>query len=337
MCLGRRLPISLIQQNIYPRSGSLLKKSQRYAQVPFQVAQQVRKSDFAGYWVYRDISVEACPQDADLVLFHLHGGGYVMGHPLDNATELLLIAEILTRRNYTVAIFSLEYTPAPRAPLPTQHNQALAAYAWLTTELHIDPSQLYLMGESAGGHLILSLLLELHRRTHLGTMKQQQQQQQQQPPLRKPAAAIMVSPWVNLKPCGPDARANSEEIDARSAAFKQVLERFSQLVLQGSPPETERLHGNFAVRVSERAEPLFRFDTEGFVEAARADGAQLSFELAEGREHVWQTLEARKQEKQFLAMAFGEDDPTLMAGAPSAILQSHGLIKVQVSKFKQFS
>ncbi|KAL6238182.1 hypothetical protein BDW75DRAFT_202183 [Aspergillus navahoensis] len=320
LCLGRRLPVPVIQR-ASEKTGGIIRKSLRYANAPFQVAEKVQRPEFVGYWVYRDRSVESRLEDADLVLFHLHGGGYVMGHPLDNAPELLLIAEALSRRNHTVAVFSLEYTLVPTAPLPTQLDQTLAAYTWLISELHMNPSKLYLIGESAGGHLILSLLSTLYERSS----------SQNPLALPKPAAVFLISPWVNLNPCGADARAKHQDLDPGSAAFKYVLERFSNLVLHGVSPAYLKLHGSFAHAAPERgswkdilpaktwvsagtAEPLFRFDIEEFVAASRRDGADVRFELADGRVHVWQSVEAREQEGRFLALALGEDDARLMPG-----------------------
>ncbi|KAL5001979.1 Alpha/Beta hydrolase protein [Aspergillus recurvatus] len=320
LCLGRRLPVAVIQR-ASDKTGSIIKKSLRYANAPFHVAEKVQRPEFVGYWVYIDRSIESRLEDADLVLFHLHGGGYVMGHPLDNAPELLLVAEALSRRNHTVAVFSLEYTLVPTAPLPTQLDETVAAYTWLISELHINPSKLYLIGESAGGHLILSLLNTLSERSST----------QNPLALPKPAAVFLISPWVNLNSCGAEARAKHQDFDPRSAAFKHVLERFSNLVLHGASPAYLRLHGSFAHAAPERgswkdilpaktwvsagtAEPLFRFDIEEFVSCSRHDGADVRFELADGRVHVWQSVEAREQEGRFLALALGEDDTRLMPG-----------------------
>ncbi|KAL2832805.1 Alpha/Beta hydrolase protein [Aspergillus pseudoustus] len=320
LCLGRYLPVSVIQR-ASDNDGNRLRQSHRYANAPFQLAERVQSSGFAGYWLYRHLSIESRPHDADLVLFHLHGGGYVMGHPLDNAPELLLVAEALSRRNHTVAVFSLEYTLVPNAPLPAQLYQTVAAYTWLTNELNVDPSKLYLIGESAGGHLIISLLVAIHQRIA----------RHQPSVLPKPAAAFLISPWVNLNPCGPYARAKDQTLDPRSATFKHVLERFSILVRHDVAPEHSELYGNFAFPASERgswkdilptrtwvsagtAEPLFRFDIEEFVESARRDGAEVRFELAEGKVHVWQSVEAREHEKDFLALFLGRDNMELMPG-----------------------
>ncbi|KAL4752869.1 hypothetical protein BDW72DRAFT_52112 [Aspergillus terricola var. indicus] len=308
-------------QRASAKTGSNIRKSLRYANAPFRVAEKVQKPEFAGYWVYRDKSIESRLEDADLVLFHLHGGGYVMGHPLDNAPELLLVAEALSRRNHTMAVFSLEYTLVPTAPLPAQLDQTIAAYTWLVSELHINPSKLYLIGESAGGHLILSLLNTLY------------EQSSGQVPLAlpKPAAVFLISPWVNLNPCGADAKAKNQDLDPRSAAFKHVLERFSNLVLHGASPAYLKLHGSFAQPAPERgswkdilpvttwvsagtAEPLFRFDIQEFVTVARRDGADVRFELADGKVHVWQSVEARQQEGSFLALTLEEDNARLMPG-----------------------
>ncbi|KAL4887097.1 Alpha/Beta hydrolase protein [Aspergillus karnatakaensis] len=320
LCFGRHLPVSVIQRASY-KTADIIQKSLRYTYAPFKVAEKVHGRGFAGYWIYRDVSIASRPRDADVVLFHLHGGGYVMGHPLDNAPELLLIAEYLTLHNYTVAVLSLDYTLAPLASLPVQLGQVLAAYTWLLSELNVNPSKLYLIGESAGGHLILSLLTALHQRSL----------SEKFPTLPRPAAAYLISPWVNLDPCGPNARAVHESLDPRSTAFKHVLERFSTLILHGTPPDHLKLYKDFAAVVPERgswrdilpvqtwvsagtAEPLFLFDIEEFVETARGQGAELRFELAEGRVHVWQSVEAREQEKRFLALKLGENDLELMAG-----------------------
>ncbi|KAL4932702.1 alpha/beta hydrolase [Aspergillus undulatus] len=320
LCLGRRLPVSVIQR-AGEKTGCIIRQSLRYAKAPFQVAEEVQKPEFAGYWVYRDMPTEFRPQDADLVLFHLHGGGYVMGHPLDNAPELLLIAEMLSRRNHKVAVFSLKYTLAPNEPLPKQLNQTMAAYTWLISELNVCPSKLHLIGESAGGHLILSHLVTLHERSMSGISST----------LPKPGAAFLISPWVNLNPCSPDALASHQDLDPRSATFKHVLERFANLVQHGVSPDYLQQHGNFANSMPERgswkdilpastwvsagtAEPLFRFDIEAFVGSAQRDGAKVRFELAEGKVHVWQSVEAREQEGKFLALALGEDNTALMSG-----------------------
>ncbi|KAL5343710.1 Alpha/Beta hydrolase protein [Aspergillus crustosus] len=323
LCFGRHLPVSIIQR-ASDKTGDTIRKSLRYTHAPFQVAERVQRLDFAGYWIYHDISIEAHLENADIVLFHIHGGGYVMGHPLDNAPELLLIAEALTRRNHTVAVFSLEYTLAPNtpnAPLRTQLDQALAAYKWITSKMNVNPFKLYLIGESAGGHLILSLLTEIHQQILSGKAST----------LPKPASVFLISPWVNLDPCGPHARADLKSLDPRSTAFKIVLERFSTLILHGTAPDHLELYKDFSTLVSERgswkdilpaqtwvsagtAEPLFRFDIEAFVEAARCQGAEVRFDLAEGKVHVWQSVQAREQEGAFLALALEKDNTELMAG-----------------------
>jgi acetyl esterase/lipase len=124
----------------------------------------VSRDDFKGYWMYRELDMQPKdPMNCDSVLLYIHGGGYVLGHPADQLTEILAMAETFETRQTSIAIFSLDYTLAPEARFPVQVEEALSSYRYIVQELEVDPSKIILMGESAGGHLALSLLITLRR------------------------------------------------------------------------------------------------------------------------------------------------------------------------------
>ena len=97
---------------------------------------------FAEYWICRRISPETLdPAKAETVLFYMHGGACVIGHPFATSPELLLIGELLAAQGISCAIFSQEYPLVPNAPFPTQIDQAIPAYDWLVEELKFRPLQ----------------------------------------------------------------------------------------------------------------------------------------------------------------------------------------------------
>ncbi|HEX4015447.1 MAG TPA: alpha/beta hydrolase fold domain-containing protein [Frankiaceae bacterium] len=85
------------------------------------------------------------------VILHIHGGAFVIGHPLqdDVPCELLALATSLP-------IVSVDYRLAPEAIHPAQINDCFAVYRWLaagSSGLDIDPEQIVVTGVSAGGAL----------------------------------------------------------------------------------------------------------------------------------------------------------------------------------------
>lgn len=88
----------------------------------------------------------------DKIIIHFHGGGFIT---MDSCTH----------QNYTrqwtndlgIPVFSVDYRLAPKYPYPDPVNDCFQAYCWILSEaksqLGIDPKQVILAGDSAGGHL----------------------------------------------------------------------------------------------------------------------------------------------------------------------------------------
>jgi len=80
----------------------------------------------------------------------IHGGGWDGG----DRTQLAGWNDRLVAQGYAVAAIS--YRLAPQAVWPAQHDDVLAAIAWLkvnAARLELDPARLVLFGRSAGGQL----------------------------------------------------------------------------------------------------------------------------------------------------------------------------------------
>ena len=110
----------------------------------------------------------------DITILYLHGGGYIFaGGISDHFADTL--ACLLGRK-----VFSLDYRLTPEHSHPAQLDDAIAAFQYLMKQ-GVDPSRLVIMGDSAGGHLTLMLLLAIRDAR-----------------LKQPALAIGLCPWTDI-------------------------------------------------------------------------------------------------------------------------------------------
>jgi monoterpene epsilon-lactone hydrolase len=124
--------------------------------------------------------------DESRVLMYVHGGGYCLGSIDTHRDPVARLCAAARVRGFVP-----EYRLAPEHPFPAQLEDAVASYRWLLDQ-GVLPSRILLAGESAGGGLLLSLLISLR---DAGA------------PL--PAAAVCVSPWVDLEMTGQSMQDNA--------------------------------------------------------------------------------------------------------------------------------
>jgi len=124
---------------------------------------------FSGSWF--------CPRRADtsVNILYFHGGGYSF-YPQAYAG---VIAQFAVAANCRA--FALDYRLTPEHRFPAQLEDALSAYSWLLGE-GIEPANLVVAGDSAGGHLALALVLKLRDLR-----------------LPQPALVIVLSPPTNFE------------------------------------------------------------------------------------------------------------------------------------------
>jgi acetyl esterase/lipase len=147
-------------------------------------------------WVYTSDT------DDQKVLFHLFGGGYIMGN-LDTRRWI----SSLYMRETNIRCLNIGYRLAPEHPYPAALDDSITAYKWLLTQ-NINPKNVVFCGESAGGGLAMATLLKIRELE-----------------LPMPTAAIMISPWVDLEGSGMYLRKNYkyEPILADGAKLMAVL------------------------------------------------------------------------------------------------------------------
>ena len=90
-------------------------------------------------------------------LFHIHGGGMILGSAKDMQAGPSAMAAALG-----IPVLSVEYRLAPETPFPGPQQDCLDGLAWLAAnaaELGIDPDRIAIIGESAGGGLAAATAL----------------------------------------------------------------------------------------------------------------------------------------------------------------------------------
>jgi triacylglycerol lipase len=90
-------------------------------------------------------------------LFHIHGGGMILGSAKDMQFGPSAMAVALG-----IPVVSVEYRLAPETPFPGPQQDCLDGLAWVAAnaaELGIDPERIGAIGESAGGGLAAATAL----------------------------------------------------------------------------------------------------------------------------------------------------------------------------------
>ncbi|KAI9132944.1 alpha/beta hydrolase [Acaryochloris sp. CCMEE 5410] len=93
---------------------------------------------------------------SDRIVLYLHGGGFIMGSLPAYRRLASDLAEAAG-----VSILVIDYRLAPEHPYPAGLEDALTAYHWLIHTRGFQPGQIAVTGDSAGGNLVLGLLLSL--------------------------------------------------------------------------------------------------------------------------------------------------------------------------------
>ncbi len=91
----------------------------------------------------------------DQALIYLHGGGFVLG-----LTPLHLPMAAYLAQKMGLRVLMVDYRLAPDYPFPAALDDCVAAYRWLLKQ-GISPQNIVLAGDSAGGNLTVTSLMEL--------------------------------------------------------------------------------------------------------------------------------------------------------------------------------
>ncbi|KAF9928064.1 hypothetical protein FBU30_002664 [Linnemannia zychae] len=142
------------------------------------------------------------------VILYFHGGAHVFCSP---RTHTHMLSRLCKAVGPGTRVFSVDYRLAPEHPFPAAIHDAFAAYLYLTEpdhaaltldeesavrELAVDPRDLVVGGDSAGGNLAAAFMIYMSRYVQPST----------EPKFILPHASLLLSPWTDLTSSVPAAK-----------------------------------------------------------------------------------------------------------------------------------
>jgi acetyl esterase/lipase len=203
------------------------------------------------------------------VILYLHGGGYRMGSIRTHRDLAFRMARASGCRALVI-----DYRLAPEHPFPAALEDAQAAYRWLLAD-GCPRGDIVVAGDSAGGGLVVALLVKLR---------------DDGAPL--PAAAVCLSPWVDLT-LGGESVVTRAELDP-------ILSKESSAVAAGmylggadprhplASPLYADLRGLPPLLIQVGTAEVLHDDAVRLAARAREAGVRAELEIWEDMIHIWQ-------------------------------------------------
>jgi acetyl esterase/lipase len=200
-------------------------------------------------------------------LLYFPGGGYSLPAM---ASHRQLVARLCVSAGADALV--VDQRLAPEQPFPAALDDALAAYLWLVNQ-HLGPDRVAVVGDSAGGGLALALLASLRDRGA---------------PL--PAAAAVLSPWVDLDGEGGSIDANAPYDYVSRDLLVAYRRRYVREAHRGDPrvsPIHADLHGLPPLLVQAGGAEALLDDAHRIVAKAQQAGVSVELDVEPGMIHAW--------------------------------------------------
>ena len=211
------------------------------------------------------VSEESC-------IVYLHGGGYVVGSLNTHRGIVSSIARAAKAR-----VLSVGYRRAPEHPYPAAVEDGVRAYRFARASGY-GPGRIAIAGDSAGGGLTLATILALRKEGEL-----------------PPAAAVCISPWVDLSLSGESMTTKAKE---DPMVQRGMLENMATAYLKGSDPRDPGASPLFAdlaglppLLIQVGTAEVLLDDSLRLAEKARGAGVEVSLEVWDDMIHVFQAYD----------------------------------------------
>ena len=205
------------------------------------------------------------------VVFFVHGGGYVLGL---NGAHKLLAHKIGKMSGSRVLI--VEYRLAPEHPFPAAIEDVTEAYEYLLSHVS-SPTDIVLVGESAGAGLCLSLL---------GRIKKAKK--------KMPQGAVLMSPLLDLTFSGASIISHADRDPFLHPNMLNAVAKFYCGSQTASNTEISPLFGDLAgyppLLVQVGSEEILFDDATRLVQLSKKQGVSAELEVWPGMFHSFQTM-----------------------------------------------
>jgi epsilon-lactone hydrolase len=201
------------------------------------------------------------------VILYLHGGGYIGTSP-----QMYAFFTSRVCKETNCAVFVADYRLAPEFPYPAGAEDASAVFAALV-ELGIPPGRIVLAGDSGGGGLANTVLLDYEHGASL-----------------EPGGLIVFSPEIDLRLDEPSITENAERDilpwNIPTTAYLHGADASNDSV----SPLTADLSGFPPTCVTWGGDEMFRDPIRRYVQCLRASGVPTDAQEYEGMFHVFPIL-----------------------------------------------
>lgn len=230
---------------------------------PDQYIEPVLAGNVSGEWIKSKVSTGQEP-----VLLYLHGGAFIVGSCLSSRCMSVHLAKASG-----LPVLSINYRLAPEHPFPASIEDAIAAYRWLLAS-GVRPQELVMVGDSAGGNLVLATLLSLRDAGD---------------PL--PAAAVLLSPWMDLAATGRSFLMLADTDPYLIPPFMQVAARHYLGKVDPTTPLASPLYGNLhglpPMLIQVGSDEILLDDSIRLAQRISEAGGVVNLEVWQKMWHVW--------------------------------------------------
>jgi len=265
--LVANLPADSIPEDLFPREEMpALRKGQEEMMSNFYPlpegieTEDIEASGVAATWFSHGDS------NAERVILYVHGGGFMWGSP---RTHGELISRVCLEAG--VRCLAVDYRETPEHVFPAALDDCAALYQWLLDQ-GVRAQHIALVGDSAGGGLVLSTLVRLQAQG-----------------LPYPAAAVATSAFTDLTLSGDSMKTVKDPL-----CTEKGLKLLADTYAGGhdlTDPELSPLFADktgfppLLLQVAENE--LLRDDTVRFARSATDSGVDNSLEIYPGACHLW--------------------------------------------------
>ncbi|MEW7292055.1 alpha/beta hydrolase [Aquimarina sp. 2304DJ70-9] len=219
-------------------------------------------------------------KNRDLLIFYCHGGAFVYGPTRENWIALSKLA-----KGAKATAWMVDYPKAPEYKIKEVTENIFKAY--LEAIKQYDPSKIVLIGDSAGGNLILTLTQRLLKEN-----------------IELPNRLIPISPLIDASL----TNSKIKKMDPLDVILSCNGVSSAKKMLLGDVPLTDPLISpingslkNFPPIYMFSAEyDIFTPDQELFVNKARQEGVEIKVILGKNMPHVWPILPIMPEAKRAL-------------------------------------